>query len=109
MQELLAIPDSKKTEAEWDELNELEISLAPVNQLVSPDKRQRNNMPNPPPQDGRPPRSAKGRKPPTRSSRRAPKAQGQGSGQGSGQSSGPGPGQGSGPGAGQGPGSGSNS
>jgi hypothetical protein len=31
MQELLAIPDSQRTEAQWDELNELEIKLAPGN------------------------------------------------------------------------------
>src|SRR5258705_7844104 len=31
LQELLAIPDSQRTEAEWDELNELEIKLAPGN------------------------------------------------------------------------------
>lgn len=31
MQALLAIPDSQRTEAEWDELNELEIKLAPGN------------------------------------------------------------------------------
>jgi len=33
MQALLAIPDSQRTEAEWDELVELEISLAPGNRL----------------------------------------------------------------------------
>jgi hypothetical protein len=31
LQELLAIPDSQRTEAQWDELNELEIKLAPGN------------------------------------------------------------------------------
>jgi len=31
LQELLAIPDSQRTEAQWDELNELEIRLAPGN------------------------------------------------------------------------------
>ena len=31
MQELLAIPDSQRTDAQWDELNELEIKLAPGN------------------------------------------------------------------------------
>ena len=31
LQALLAIPDSQRTEAEWDELNELEIKLAPGN------------------------------------------------------------------------------
>lgn len=31
LQELLAIPDRLRTEAQWDELHELEISLAPGN------------------------------------------------------------------------------
>ncbi len=31
LQELLAIPDKQRTDAEWDELIELEISLAPGN------------------------------------------------------------------------------
>jgi hypothetical protein len=37
LQELLEIPDSQRTEAEWDELNELEISLAPGNRVGAPD------------------------------------------------------------------------
>lgn len=39
LQELLAIPDSQRTEAEWDELNELEISLAPGNRAVNPQEQ----------------------------------------------------------------------
>jgi hypothetical protein len=31
LQELLAIPDNQRTEEQWDELNELEIKLAPGN------------------------------------------------------------------------------
>jgi hypothetical protein len=31
LQELLAIPDRQRTDAEWDELNELEIMLASSN------------------------------------------------------------------------------
>jgi len=31
LQELLAIPDSQRTDEQWDELNELEIKLAPGN------------------------------------------------------------------------------
>ena len=33
LQVLLAIPDNQKTEAEWDEINELEITLAPGNRI----------------------------------------------------------------------------
>lgn len=35
LQELLAIPDRLRSEAEWDELHELEISLAPGNRADS--------------------------------------------------------------------------
>lgn len=31
MQELLAVPERERTDAQWDELHELEIMLAPVN------------------------------------------------------------------------------
>jgi len=36
MQALLAVPESQRTEAEWDELHELEIMLAPGNRLGAP-------------------------------------------------------------------------
>ncbi|ULX57175.1 hypothetical protein [Ectothiorhodosinus mongolicus] len=38
LKELLSIPDSKRSEAQWDELIELEISLAPVNQKSASDR-----------------------------------------------------------------------
>jgi hypothetical protein len=37
LQELLAIPDRQRTDAEWDELNELEIMLASGNREGAPD------------------------------------------------------------------------
>ncbi|SFW25170.1 hypothetical protein [Nitrosovibrio sp. Nv17] len=37
LQELLAIPERQRTEAQWDELNELEITLTPVNRAGSPE------------------------------------------------------------------------
>lgn len=37
MQELLAIPDNVRSDAEWDELNELEIQLAQGNRIGAPD------------------------------------------------------------------------
>jgi len=83
LQELLAIPDSKRTEEEWEELNELEISLASVNQLNEPEKRSRPNGAPAPPGESRPggggggggrgPRSRKGA---MRPQRRPPKAAG---------------------------------
>lgn len=38
LQELLAIPDRQRTEAEWDELNELEIMLASGNREETPEQ-----------------------------------------------------------------------
>ena len=38
LQELLAIPDRERTEAEWDELNELEIMLASGNRERNPEQ-----------------------------------------------------------------------
>lgn len=45
LQELLAIPDSQRTDEEWDELNELEISLAPGNREGAPDPNLRRPTP----------------------------------------------------------------
>lgn len=39
LQALLAIPERQRTEAEWDELNELEIILAPGNRAGAPEPR----------------------------------------------------------------------
>jgi len=38
LQALLAIPDRERTEAEWDELNELEIMLASGNRERNPEQ-----------------------------------------------------------------------
>ncbi|MGH8764007.1 MAG: hypothetical protein ACREUR_12405 [Nitrosospira sp.] len=35
LQELLAIPERQRSEAQWDEINELEITLTPVNRAVT--------------------------------------------------------------------------
>ena len=42
LQALLAIPERQRTDAEWDELNELEIMLASGNRQGAPDPNQRN-------------------------------------------------------------------
>lgn len=47
LQALLAIPDSQRTDAEWDELNELEIQLAPGNRMGAPDPSVRRDSPPP--------------------------------------------------------------
>lgn len=43
LQELLAIPDRQRTDAEWDELNELEIKLAAGNRASTPEQGVRWN------------------------------------------------------------------
>jgi len=43
LRELLAIPDRNRTDAQWDELIELEILLAPGNREGAPDPNQRRN------------------------------------------------------------------
>jgi len=51
MKELLAIPDRERTDAQWDELNELEIMMAVSNRHLSSQsgQQQKGNG-----QDGRP-------------------------------------------------------
>jgi hypothetical protein len=51
---LLAIPDSQRTEAQWDEIFELEITLAPGNREDDARQVQRDR----PPQRDKPPVSA---------------------------------------------------
>ncbi len=53
LQELLSIPDNERTEAQWDEIVELEISLAPGNRLGPGD------LPGQPLPDNRSPRPRK--------------------------------------------------
>ncbi len=43
LQELLAIPERQRTEAQWDEINELEIMLAPGNREGTPEQSVRRN------------------------------------------------------------------
>ncbi len=43
LQALLAVPERQRTEAQWDELNELEIMLAPGNREGAPDPSIRRN------------------------------------------------------------------
>ena len=55
LQALLAVPDRQRTDAEWDEINELEILLAPGNRDRGPDhNNQRKASPPLPPPGGRP-------------------------------------------------------
>jgi hypothetical protein len=43
LQALLAIPERQRTDAQWDELNELEIMLAPGNRPGAADPNNRRN------------------------------------------------------------------
>ena len=45
LQQLQAIPERQRTDAEWDELNELEIMLASGNRHGAPNPNARNNQP----------------------------------------------------------------
>ena len=47
LQELLAIPERQRTDAQWDEINELEIALASVNRLEAREPSVRRNAPVP--------------------------------------------------------------
>jgi hypothetical protein len=45
LQELLAIPERQRTDAEWDELNELEIMFAAGKRETTPQQNARGNAP----------------------------------------------------------------
>lgn len=68
LQTLLAIPDNQRTEEQWDEIIELEISLAPVNQVSGGEKQAAETR-------GSSPRQARGaRQPRSGSSGNGPRA-----------------------------------
>jgi len=73
LQALLAIPERQRTDAEWDELNELEIMLASGNREGAPQQNPRGNAPAP----GGQPRPGggqhRGNRPGRRSHQRPPK------------------------------------
>lgn len=74
LQALLAIPERQRTDAEWDELNELEIKLAAGNREGAPQQNPRGNAPV---QGGGQPRPGggqnQGRRPQRRFHQRPPK------------------------------------
>jgi len=45
LQELLAIPEGQRTDAQWDEINELEIKLASGNRQDNSQQGSRRNAP----------------------------------------------------------------
>lgn len=70
---LLAIPDSERTEAQWDELIELEITLAPGNRENAPLPASLRRSQNASAQ-GRPSGGGQGKKPFKKFHKRSPKA-----------------------------------
>jgi hypothetical protein len=66
LQELLAIPERQRTDAQWDEINELEIKLASANREDAPEQGARRETPatNNNPRRNRPGGGQPGRKPP---------------------------------------------
>ena len=72
LQALLAIPERQRTDAEWDELNELEIMLAAGNREGAPPQGARSNNP-PPGIHPRPGSGPQGRKPARKFHHRPPK------------------------------------
>ena len=72
LQELLAVPERQRTEAQWDELIELEIMLAPGNREGAPDPSQRRNG-GPPTGQPKPGGNPQGKKPQRRFHKRPPR------------------------------------
>mgnify|MGYP005835374809 CR=1 FL=1 len=70
---LLAIPDSQRTEAQWDEIIELEITLAPGNRENAP-MRGGQRKPQPASAQGKPSGGGQGKKPFRKFHKRPPKA-----------------------------------
>lgn len=44
LQQLLAIPERQRSDAEWDEINDLEIKLAPGNREGAPEQGNHRNV-----------------------------------------------------------------
>jgi hypothetical protein len=63
LQELLAIPESRRTDAEWDAIHELEIKLSSANREQLPDQGVRRDAPATAPGRPKPRGGAQGKKP----------------------------------------------
>lgn len=77
LQELLAVPERLRTDEQWDEINELEISLTAVNRASASGQEQGNRQINAAPSNpSRPGNNNAGRdkKPFKRNHKRPPKA-----------------------------------
>lgn len=75
LQELLAIPERQRTDEQWDEINELEISLTSANRAPAAASEQGNRQITPgPANQPRPNNGARDKKPFKRTHKRPPKA-----------------------------------
>jgi hypothetical protein len=63
LQELLAIPERQRSEAQWDEINELEITLTPVNRAVTSEQAARRRIATPAGQQLKPRDGTQGKRP----------------------------------------------
>ena len=80
LQELLAIPERQRTEAQWDEINELEIMLAPGNREGAPEQGVRRiggGPPGHPRPGGGPGGGPRGKRPVKKFHKRPPKNPGE--------------------------------
>ena len=84
MQELLAVPENQRTEEQWDELNELEIMLAPGNREGAPSQNQNARQPSASPAGHAKPNSARQGKNPSKKFHRRFRKGGGGGGAGGG-------------------------
>ncbi|MBI5751696.1 MAG: hypothetical protein HZA59_06065 [Hydrogenophilales bacterium] len=73
LQALLAIPERQRTDSQWDEINELEISLTSANRVSAPEQGNRQNTAAPTNQN-RPNNGARDKKSFKRTHKRPPKA-----------------------------------
>jgi hypothetical protein len=73
LQELLAIPESRRTDAQWDEIHELEIKLSSANREQTPEQGTRRNTPVTAGRHPKPSGGAQGKQPFKKFPKRRPK------------------------------------
>ena len=73
LQELLAIPESRRTDAQWDEIHELEIKLSSANREQTPEQGARRNTPVTAARHPKPSGGAQGKQPFKKFPKRRPK------------------------------------
>jgi len=73
LEELLAIPESQRTDEQWDEIHELEIKLSSANREQTPGQGARRNTPAPVAGQPRPRGGVQGKKPFHKAHTRRPK------------------------------------